>query len=159
MKILVVSDTHGINSGFIEAVEKEQPDLIIHCGDGKGIEMKCQDVVKCPMHIVRGNSDEMPNNLPLEKEVEVEGYKIFLAHGHKHLVYAGTQWLIEAGRERGANIVMFGHTHIPHVEEVNGMLVMNPGSITMPRQGDFVRTYMTMEINNGGKIEYELKHL
>lgn len=159
MKILIVSDTHGWNDNFVRVIEKEgTPDRVLHMGDTEGSEYYLSQVAGCPFDVVGGNNDFF-SNLPATKLIEVEGYTIFMAHGHQYRVYGGTQWLAQAGRERGAHIVMYGHTHCPVIKEENGITLVNPGSLSYPRQEGRRPSYIIMEIDDNGKIEYELKYL
>jgi hypothetical protein len=58
---------------------------------------------------------------------------------------------------RGADIVMFGHTHRPVIEVEENLTLINPGSISYPRQADRKCTYIMMEVDDTGAISYELK--
>ena len=106
--------------------------------------------------MVAGNNDYF-SPLPREKMINVGGQKIFMTHGHRYGVYHGTDQLIEAARENGADIAMYGHTHIPHVDLQSDVITINPGSISLPRQPDRVPTYMVMEIDDQGKVHFNLK--
>ena len=73
-------------------------------------------VADCPVHMVRGNNDFF-SDLPGEEEFMVEGYHIFTTHGHGYYVSMGETRLKQEARGRGADIVMYGHTHRPFYEK------------------------------------------
>ena len=133
MRILVVSDTHNKHEYLDMAIEEVQPDRIFHLGDGDGCEIYMEAVAGCPVEIVRGNCD-FASTLPAEVVMRVGAHVVMLTHGHYYQVNYGTEELIEAAREKGADVVMYGHTHVPEISEHHGVLVINPGSISYPRQ-------------------------
>ena len=129
MKILVFSDTHGDFYSLKKAVERKPgADVIIHCGDGgnEAEELKLMYPDKA-VFAVRGNCD-FSCNLPVEQEITLEGKKIFITHGHRYYVKMGYQNLYYAACEKHADIVCFGHTHIPAEEYKDGCYLINPGS-------------------------------
>lgn len=140
MNIMVVSDDHGI-TGFEEAYRLLRKkvgtiDALLHAGD---VEHFNEDyyarICECPVYIVRGNNDF--NDAPLERMVNLGGKKIFITHGHRYGVYTDKQRLYLAGKERGADIIVFGHTHVAEHIKMDDMDILNPGSITLPRRGRY----------------------
>ena len=82
MKILIVSDTHGRDSGLEKAVERESPfDMLIHCGDVEGREDYIEALAECPCCIVSGNNDFF-SDLPREDVVSIAGHNFVVAPGH-----------------------------------------------------------------------------
>ena len=70
------------------------------------------------------------------------------------------EWSICARkRGRGADIVMYGHTHRPCIEYMNKLVVLNPGSISYPRQEGNAPSYIIMEIDRAGEAHYTLNFL
>ena len=67
--------------------------------------------------------------------------------------------IIEEGRLRGADLVMFGHTHRPFFLQKDGMTILNPGSLSFPRQEGRRGSYMIMEVDVDGKLSFEQKYL
>lgn len=134
MKILVVSDTHGYGEILEEIVKKENPiDVLIHCGDIEGQEDQIVSWAGCRTFMVSGNND-WGSDLPVQFFTSVGGCRIFATHGHRYQVYMGIDRLAAEAAKRGADICLFGHTHMPLIAEKNGVTVMNPGSLTYPRQ-------------------------
>ena len=134
MKVLIVSDTHGQDENLEETVLREAPfDYLIHCGDVEGREIFIEALAECPCTIVAGNNDFF-TDLPYEEEVTLEGHKILVTHGHHYFVSRDYDKLVENAQAKGCKIAMYGHTHMPVIENEDGILVINPGSLTYPRQ-------------------------
>ena len=132
MKILVVSDTHGRNEALKELLGRVKPiDMLIHCGDAEGSEDYIRTVAECPVHIVAGNNDFF-SELPKEEEFCIGKYHVLLTHGHYYYISMGTEMLKEDARARGFNLVMFGHTHRPYLEQDPDITILNPGSLSYP---------------------------
>lgn len=144
-KVLIVSDTHGNDSLLKKIVEKEKPfDLLIHCGDLEESEGKLISICDTPVYAVAGNNDYF-YDLPNRVEFDWKGKHILLTHGHYDNVYSGYDRLYYKAKELKADIVMFGHTHVPCLKTIDGVRFVNPGSLTYPRQAGRVPTYMVME--------------
>lgn len=153
MKVLIVSDTHGYDQNFEAAVNQEAPiDVLIHCGDIEGSEDYFEALVECPVYMVRGNNDFF-SDLPGEMVFRLNDHKIFLTHGHCYGVSMGIEHVLDEGIDRGADIIMFGHTHRPLLEEENGVTILNPGSLSFPRQVGRKPTYMVMEIDEKNNLK------
>lgn len=159
MKVLIVSDTHGRDTKLGEAVLKESPfDYLIHCGDVEGREFFIEALAECPCTIVSGNNDFF-SDLPREEEIELAGRRILVTHGHYYGVSMDVYGVVDEARSRGCEIVMFGHTHKPMAEQRNGIWVINPGSLSYPRQEGRMPSYAVMEIARGKEPEVEIKFL
>lgn len=87
----------------------------------------------CPLEIISGNNDFF-SMLDKEKEIRIGKYKVLLTHGHYYYVSAGLDTLRKEAYSRGMDIVMFGHTHRPLIEYDKELTVINPGSLSYPRQ-------------------------
>ncbi len=159
MKILVVSDTHGQHKNLDKILEKEQDiDLFVHLGDVEGGEFYIDAVVECEKHIVRGNNDFF-SDLPKEEEFYIGKYKAFITHGHAYGVSLGPEQIREEGKVRGADLVMFGHTHKPFLEKDSEITVLNPGSISYPRQNGRQPSYMILTLDAEENLVYEQRFL
>lgn len=159
MKILIVSDTHRSNALYLQLVEKYEPlDMIIHCGDIEGSELTISKASDCPVHMVAGNNDFF-SQIPIEDEFYIGNYKVFLTHGHHYYISMGNELLKDEARSRGVDIVMYGHTHRPVIEQDGNILVINPGSLTYPRQEGRRPSYVLMELDEKGEISAEIKFL
>ena len=158
MKILIVSDTHGYNENLVRAIEIEKPfDKMIHLGDFED-EQNIRRLVNCGIIMVPGNNDY---SIELDKSrvVKIHDYTVFITHGNIYAVNYGYNRVVYAGMEKGANIVMFGHTHVPIIDEFDGVTVINPGSLTYPRQEGRKPTYVVMNVDDNGLAHFELREL
>ena len=152
MNILVVSDTHGRYLALEEVFdrqfgvdEKFRPSHLIHLGDGISDIEGCKRAERLCVHTVRGNCDDlffsMANGIPKERLLELYGYKILVMHGDRYSVKSGDVEAIEHAATCGADILMYGHTHIATSYTLKkgtragnavlekDMLVFNPGSL------------------------------
>jgi len=136
--IAVVSDTHmpkGTRRLPEVCVEKiREADALIHVGDFSAASVLEELQQLCPVVLaVHGNVDdaELRRELPEALEVEIGGRTVALLH--------------DAGPAKGrlarmrarfpqADAVVFGHSHLPLREEVNGFQIFNPGSPTERRR-------------------------
>ncbi|WP_027364142.1 metallophosphoesterase [Desulfotruncus alcoholivorax] len=135
MKIGVLSDTHGLTSAAVQAVNQLGAiDALVHTGDHYSDALLLGSLFKIPVYAVRGNCDPHSNGQE-DLTITIGGYKIFITHGHLYQVKSTLQPLFYRAQELGANIVIFGHTHIPLVTSENNILLFNPGSTTRPQPG------------------------
>lgn len=159
MKILIVSDTHRKHEYLEEVLEREKPlDMLIHLGDAEGCEDYIEMLAECPVEIIAGNNDFF-SELPGEREINIGKYKVMLTHGHYYYVNAGTGRLKDEAEERNIDIVMFGHTHRPVVEQDKNVIVLNPGSISYPRQEGRRPSYIIMDLEEEGEAHFSIEYL
>lgn len=158
MKILVVSDTHKKHENLLQVCEELRPDRIYHLGDGEGCEDEIEAICDCPLEIVRGNCD-LYSSLPDEITLSVGKETLFLTHGHYYQPRRGLEALVTAARQKGAGVVLYGHTHCPQLLERNGITVLNPGSISFPRQSSGVPTFALIEVDETGNLQFSLHEL
>ncbi len=151
MNVYVLSDTH--NSFFFSDFLRiaTSADMIIHCGDGKRDAEMLKNYVSCPVYFVAGNCDISGKS---EELVEAEGHRIFVTHGHRYDVKYSLSSLETAAEKNGADIVLYGHTHIPQADLVNGRWYINPGSLCRPRDG-FKQTYCILHLTRD-RIYHEM---
>lgn len=158
MRILIVSDTHNHNELFLKLCKAYEPlDMVIHCGDVEDSEYTLMEGAGCPMHMVAGNNDYF-TDLPREKEFMIGKYKVFLTHGHTYYVSMNNSRIKEEARARGVDIVMYGHSHRPEIDMSGGVIAINPGSLSYPRQEGRKPSYIIMEIPEGGEATFEIKY-
>lgn len=157
MKILIVSDTHGRHGNLDAVLEREgKIDMLIHLGDVEDDEHYIEAIAKWPVHMLSGNNDFF-SYLPGEKEIKIGKYRVFMTHGHGYYVSMNTRRLRNEAVARGVDIVMFGHTHKPYIDVEGDLKVINPGSLSYPRQEGRRASYVVMEINANGNADFELK--
>ena len=76
---------------------------------------------------------------------------------HRYLSYGGAPDALRYfGLQNHADVVMFGHTHVPYLEKTDDLILLNPGSISKPRQDNKIPTYTVMEIREDGKIDFRM---
>lgn len=159
MKILIVSDTHGHEMNLETVLDKVGPiNHFIHLGDIEGQEDYMEVLAECPVHMVSGNNDFF-SDLPREEEFWLGNYHILITHGHYYGVSMGTERLKEEARARQIDIVMYGHTHRPEIDLDGPVTVLNPGSLSYPRQFGRKPSYIIMEIDRAGKAQYTIHYL
>ena len=154
MRIIVISDTHGDFETLYETVRRnESADQFIHLGDG---ENEFYDVQSSfydkPFIFIKGNNDW--GNYPQCLVTELGGRKFYMCHGHRFERARLKEYLSATAVSNGCSIALFGHTHIPLNETVNGVLLFNPGSAALPRGGN-PPTYGIITIDNNGGLHAE----
>jgi len=149
VRIAVVSDTHMPKGARVlppECVARlRAADLILHGGDVVGAAFLDElRGLGPPLLAVHGNMDEpaLREALPKERIVEAAGARIGMVHipGPR----AGREERLRA-RFPGCGAVVYGHTHVPQVELVAGVWILNPGSPTERRSAP-VRTMLELEV-------------
>lgn len=154
MKICVFSDSHGNSLYMLRAIEEHSPDMIFHLGDGERDTDKIKSQFpQIPLKRVCGNCDWY-SMLPNVERVNVYGANIMLTHGHLYHVKSGTDELMEAARREGMDMVLYGHTHIPQYDLIDGLHILNPGSCQTSSG-----SYALAEISPEGKISCRLFRL
>ncbi len=159
MKILIVSDTHKKHESLKKILRGEREiDLMIHLGDSEGYEDYLAELAGCPMEIVSGNNDFF-SNLDREKALQIGKYKVLITHGHYYYVSMGVEDLKKEALGRGMDVVMFGHTHRPLLDYSRGIVTLNPGSVSYPRQEGHCPSYAVMELDEKGEAHFSIKYL
>ena len=159
MRVLVVSDTHGKDDNLLKVLEIEKNlDFMVHLGDIGRLEDYIEEITGLACFAVRGNND-WSSLLPADNIIMLGKHKTFITHGHHHNVYISTDDLRRYATALGCDIVMYGHTHIPEIEKVAGVTVVNPGSLTLPRQGNRKPSYILVNIDKNGDADFEIKYL
>lgn len=156
-RIMIVSDTHGKIGNLAEAIDREgKPDMLIHLGDFEGDAEAIETMCGCELMMVPGNNDFF-SALPREIETEIAGKKLLLTHGHYYYVSLDLATIRREAVARGIDIVMFGHIHRPVISVEEDVTLINPGSISYPRQADKKCTYIMLAISDNGEFSFELK--
>jgi putative phosphoesterase len=149
MRVIAVSDTHGSPDLLLAAVKHAgHTDALLHAGDGIRDCAVLDGQYDGRIYMVRGNCDFIPCEF-FEHMIPLESAVIYLTHGHLFDAKATLNKLWFKGREVGADIVCFGHTHVPLLEKQGKVTLLNPGSL---RHG---KTYGLIEIK-GGKADISI---
>ena len=150
MLIGVISDTHiperadEIPKTVFEVFK--DVDMILHAGDVVSIAVIDQLKKLAPTICVQGNIDRYYGlNLPKRNVITVDKFKIGLDHGE---VYprGDTQQLRYIALEMDVDVLISGHTHWAFINRIDDILLLNPGSPTVPRMSD--PTVMLLKIEN-----------
>ena len=105
-----------------------------------------------------GNNDFF-SHLPWEEEFFIGDHHVFITHGHGYFVGMNEDRLKAEARGRGADIVMYGHTHMPALTVEPDLMTLNPGSISYPRQKGRRPSYIMMEVDREGRVSCEIRYL
>lgn len=124
------ADGHGLEGAALDAAR--EADVIVHAGDFTSPAVLDAFTSLGELYAVAGNNDlaSIVARLPTEAVFEAEGLRIAVVHGHEH----ADQALSLLGRDRGADVVISGHSHRPRVVDAAGVTLLNPGSHSRPRQ-------------------------
>lgn len=135
MRFFVISDTHGKLDKVYEIYKTlTSVDSIIHLGDYAKDAEELQKELGIDVISVKGNMDGAYGDTDF-KILTTEYGKLFLAHGHMENVKMKYQNIFYKAEEEGCVAALFGHTHRPVFEELNGIYLINPGSLTLPSDG------------------------
>mgnify|MGYP002627404594 CR=1 FL=1 len=160
MKILVVSDTHGSADGFRLVVEREQPDQVLHLGDIEGQKQLFEEIAGVPVYVVKGNCDSFFSELPEDFVLDVGRHRVFMAHGHRLDVHYNPEALVATAKTEGADVAIYGHTHVPDfIPSYKGVAVLNPGSLSRPRQMGGKHTYAIIDVDDAGELYIHIETL
>lgn len=127
----MVSDSHRATRYLYKIVEKhmDTADLFVFLGD---IDRDFDSVLMLYPHIkyerVAGNND-FSSVYPYEKLLELEGKKIFICHGHTKHVKFGYREIANFCKNIGADLCLFGHTHVAYNNYDDGLYILNPGAV------------------------------
>lgn len=133
-RIAVVADSHNLFSRLPLAVEKlGKVDMLFHLGDYAIDAERISDALGgVPFFAVKGNNDV--GSVYPEKRIELaEDAWIMLVHGDR---FYNLYQLIHTARENRCGAVLFGHTHVPLLQADGELLIVNPGSLSLPRRGN-----------------------
>lgn len=159
MKILVVSDSHGRNDNMIRTIKKVSPiDMMLHLGDIDMGPEELEHLAGCKVYAVCGNNDFLAD-YPKELLIEIGKHKVFMTHGHRYRISYGLKDLAQAAKSKGADTVLYGHTHVVSSKIVDGILMLNPGSISLPREYPYRPSFMIIETDSRGEMLYGHNYL
>ncbi|HET8772206.1 MAG TPA: metallophosphoesterase family protein [Thermoanaerobaculia bacterium] len=132
LRIGLISDTHGV-------VHPRVPELfanvdhIIHAGDVGGAHVLQDLRALAPLTYVDGNNDDATGEDILR--FELAGLRVLLTHILPRPAKPASR-VVQSLREREADLVVFGHSHLPHNERLGGVTYFNPASAG-PRRFDY----------------------
>lgn len=131
MKVCVLSDTHGDLLPLKTLKEKiGKPDALFHLGDCCRDGAQAGLYLGCPVYQVKGNCDYNEPDTPEELCFLLAGKRFLLLHGHR---CSSENALFYKALKKRADAVLSGHTHVNSAYEREGVLILNPGSLSSPR--------------------------
>jgi len=157
-KLVIISDSHN-NPAMVERVlaAEKKPDALIFLGDGLGdMEQALMFHTRLRAYAVAGNCDFGALE-PLDGLAAFDHVIVYYTHGHNYGVKYSLDNITAAAKARGAELVLFGHTHIPVSEERDGVYLFNPGSCG--RSHDGRNTYGVIRLENGTIVSAEHKEV
>jgi uncharacterized protein len=157
LRLGVLSDTHipsrapGIPARVIEVFDGVG--LVLHAGDVSVRAALDELAAVAPVHAVAGNVDDpaLRAELPAQLRLDIEGVTVGMVHDSGA---SKGRWERMRRRFPGCRVVVYGHSHMPVVEDRDGLLLLNPGSACDPRRAK-VPTVAILEIA-GGEVSAEL---
>ena len=133
MRIGITGDTHGSAQAIRRILQQTPPiELWLHTGDYAADANRLHDATGIKTVRVRGNCDLLDDGSKFDEYLEIEGYKIWLTHGHRYIERNVQADLGYWAKQLGQDIVVFGHTHVPMAEYYAETLLVNPGSPSRP---------------------------
>lgn len=150
MKIVVTSDCHG-NVETLKTIAKlhHDADLFIDAGDSC---LRKEELY--PFETVRGNCDfYIKNKYRIDSIADIS---IYTVHGNG--LFFNDNYLAKTARDFGCKIAIHGHTHIPKILEVDGVLIVCPGSVSFPRSKEG-KTFVVITINNNKEISAKIEKI
>lgn len=151
MRIVVFSDSHR-NLPILEKIILAQPqsDVFIHLGDGcQEFEILKEKNPGLAMYNVCGNCDWGSDAKTVDM-LTLNSKKIIFAHGHTFGVKTGVGEFVNYAQNLNADIALYGHTHVASSTYLEGLYLMNPGSVTLPNQGP--PSYGLIDITDQGIV-------
>lgn len=136
-RIGIIADTHGLlRPEVVEALKG--CNVILHGGDINSAKILDELSGIAPTYAVRGNNDkEWAKDLPETLSVELYGIHFFMVHNKKYI----------PKNLENTDVVVFGHSHKYEEKQVEGMLMLNPGSCG-PRRFTMPITFAVLEIED-----------
>lgn len=145
MLVAVVSDTHNIRA-YMDRVKLKikKADVLIHLGDNISDLYYIAEGFNGKIYGVKGNCD-FETNEPKEQVIELYGKSFLITHGDRYRVKYDMTHIYLRARELGVDGVMFGHSHIPSIEEEGNVWLINPGSASLPRMDKHTMVFIEIE--------------
>lgn len=130
----IISDTHG-SSGAIERCVNAAGavDMWLHLGDYASDAEVLRRLSGRSVRTVRGNCDGGGSDMELT--LDIAGARLLMTHGHRYNVETGLERALYRAEELRCSALLYGHTHVSHIEAFGRILIVNPGSPACPRMG------------------------
>jgi putative phosphoesterase len=162
VRLVVIADTHltgdvtdRLPKPLLEAIE--EADLVLHAGDVTTLSALEELSALSSMHCVLGNNDtSLVGVVPEQLRLTLEGVEVAMIHDSGTRVGRASRL---AARFPSADLVIYGHSHVPDDSEgLGGQWLFNPGSPTQ-RRAQPSRTYGLLELRDGQILSHEILSL
>lgn len=151
MKIGIMGDTHGDINVVRKIISIAPPvEMWLHTGDHAEDAYMLEKLTTLPVTKVLGNCDHNDKLANVDEIFDLEGFKIWLTHGHRYMGHTRISELPWWAEQLDVDIVVYGHTHIPMNKYFGKKLLINPGSPARPR-GDSKPSFAVLTLNAGQK--------
>ena len=152
-KIVIMSDNHGDDYAmeWIRELESDA-DYYVHCGDSETSDKRFLNGYIC----VQGNND-WTLDLPRFAKFKAEGLTFLVTHGQFYGYFKRENLMMVDLKKYRCDVMLSGHSHIPHYAKIGDYQFLNPGSTTLPRGGS-ARGYAVIYVD-GKNLSYEFKEL
>lgn len=151
--LLMVSDNHGDQQIITDLISiyQDEVDYLLHLGDSENDDSHPHWQKMIP---IKGNNDRGSGYIE-ETVINLSSAKVFATHGHLYGVQWGLEELCQRAQEKDCSFAAYGHTHQARVEQVNGVIAINHGSISRPRGNINEKLYAILTVD--GK-DYQLDY-
>lgn len=148
-KILLISDSHYFND-ILKMVIKQNNncDRFIHCGDSS---LEKNDELLNNFIVVKGNHDDYFDDY---RFIRINDYRIFITHGHLYNIYETYDLLLEKAKLLKCNVIFHGHTHVPTFQIIDGITIINPGSLMINRGSYGFGTFAIVTLNECISVKF-----
>lgn len=143
-KIIVTSDSHG-DTYLLKQIASKHNDAIayLHAGDSLDFEANLY-----PFVTIKGNNDYYISQE--SKTINIEPLRIYMTHGHK--MYLKEENMVAKAKQLDCNMFIYGHTHVPFYQVVDGVHLLNPGACRYSRS-IIGATYAIITISDNQEID------
>lgn len=130
----IISDTHGSLRAIERCVNAAGAvDMWLHLGDYASDATALRELSGKSVRTVRGNCDG--GGCDTELTLDIAGARLLMMHGHRYNVETGLERALYRAEELQCSALLYGHTHVSHIEAFGRILIVNPGSPAWPRMG------------------------
>lgn len=140
MKLLIISDSHMENQYLKEVTTRyrNETNMEVCLGD---TSLKADDPLLDPFTLIVHGNHDFDDRFPYT----ITCNHVLLTHGHHYQVYQSYEPLLKAAKENGCDIVLHGHTHVPTHQIIDGVHMINPGSLMINRGSYAFGTYAILD--------------
>jgi uncharacterized protein len=139
----LIADTHGLmRADALAALDGVE--MILHAGDVGAMSVLRELEGIAPVHAVYGNCDDPAFGLRQSIALTIGGLRVHVSHGHE----VGSPTPERLTARYTADVIVFGHTHKPLIEQRGTTLVVNPGAAG-PRRFNLLPSVAILRIEDG----------